>query len=186
MELKSETSGFIKFKKNVIYLQENQDTNKLKLIITDNSLPFSLNLASHPDKKILQTFSHFSYQITLGELIILNLEYNKENQKITSYDIFSLKDNGYKHILKFFSNHFCNNYCKYLNLVHPRKKASQVELNDLFFSKKYNTHYILCKCCSIPLRKFSNDIYEYAKKSDKNIIEKKILNISNKQLKEFI
>ena len=34
--------------------------------------------------------------------------------------------------------------------------------------------------------KFSNDIYEYAKKSDKNIIEKKILNISNKQLKEFI
>ena len=159
MELKSETSGFIKFKKNVIYLQEEQDNNQLKLIITDNALPFSLNLASHPDKKILQAFSHFSYQITLGELIILNLEYNKENQKITSYDIFSLKDNGYKHILKFFSNHFCNNYCKYLNLVHPRKKATQVELNELFFSKKYNTNYILCKCCSMPLRKYSNDIY---------------------------
>ena len=159
MEIKSETNTFIKFKKNAIYLKENQNNDKLKLLITDIAQPFSLNISSHPDKKILQAFSHFSYQITLGELIILNLEYNKEKQKINSYDIFYLKNNGYKHILKFFSNHFCNNICKYLNLVHPRKKANQLEINELFFSKKYNTHYILCKCCSIPLRKFSNDIY---------------------------
>ena len=159
IEIKSESSSLIKFKKNVLYLQENQPNNKLKIIISDNALPFSLNLTSHPDKKILQAFSHFSYQITLGEFIILNLEYNKEKQKIDSYDIFSLKNNGYKHILKFFSNHFCNNYCKYLNLVHPRKKANQIEINELFFSRKYNTNYTLCKCCSIPLRRYTNDIY---------------------------
>jgi hypothetical protein len=118
IEIKSETSSLIKFKKNVIYLQDNQPINKLKIIIADNALPFSLNLSSLPDKKILQAFSHFSYQITLGEFIILNLEYNKEKQKIDSYDIFSLKNNGYKHILKFFSNHFCNNYCKYFFSFH--------------------------------------------------------------------
>ena len=131
IEIKSESSSLIKFKKNVLYLQENQPNNKLKIIISDNALPFSLNLTSHPDKKILHD----------------------------SYDIFSLKNNGYKHILKFFSNHFCNNYCKYLNLVHPRKKANQIEINELFFSRKYNTNYTLCKCCSIPLRRYTNDIY---------------------------
>ena len=159
LEIKSETSNFIKFKKNVIYQKEEQNDEKLKYIITEVAMAFSQNLSTPPDRKTLQAFSHFSYQISLGELIILNLVYNKETKKIDSYDIFYLKENGYKNILKFFSNHFCNNICKYLNLVHPRKKANQIEINEHFFSKKFNPHYILCKCCSMPIRKYSNEIY---------------------------
>ena len=34
--------------------------------------------------------------------------------------------------------------------------------------------------------KFSKEIYEFAKKSDKKPIEKRLLNISNKHLKDFI
>ena len=159
IELKSEGINFIKFKKDVIYLKEEKDNEKLKIIITDISLPFSENISNEPTKKILQAFSHFSYQITLGELIITNLEYNKEKAKIISYDINYLKKNGYKDILKFFSNHICNDICKHLNLVHPRKKINQIEINEHFFSKQYNPHFILCKCCSIPIRKYSDEKY---------------------------
>ena len=159
LQIKFETINFIKFKKNVIYQKEEQNNEKLKYIIADVAMAFSQNLSSPPDRKTLQTFSHFSYQISLGELIILNLEYNKDTKKIDSYDIFYLKENGYKNILKFFSNHVCNSLCKYLNLVHPRKKANQIEINEHFFSKKFNPHYILCKCCSMPIRKYSNEIY---------------------------
>ena len=159
LQIKFETTNFIKFKKNVIYQKEEQNNEKLKYIIADVAMAFSQNLSSPPDRKTLQTFSHFSYQISLGELIILNLEYNKETKKIDSYVIFYLKENGYKNILKFFSNHVCNSLCKYLNLVHPRKKANHIEINEHFFSKKFNHHYILCKCCSMPIRKYSNEIY---------------------------
>ena len=161
IEIKSEAINFIKFKKNVIYMNYIPQTNdeKLKFFIADIALTFSENLSCEPTKKILQAFSHFSYQISLGELIILNLEYNKEKEKIMSYDIYYLKDNGYKNILKFFSNHVCNDICKYLDLVHPRKKAHQIEINEHFFSKKFHPQYILCKCCSIPIRKYSNDKY---------------------------
>ena len=159
IELKSEAIYFMKFKKDVIYLKEEQNNEKIKLIIADIAIPFSVNLSVEPTKKILQSFTHFSYQISLGELMITNLEYNKEKGKITSYDIYYLKDNGYKNILKFFSNHVCNDICKFLDLVHPRKKINQIEINEHFFSKKYNPHYILCKCCSIPIRKYSDEKY---------------------------
>ena len=95
----------------------------------------------------------------MGELIITNLEYNKEKSRIISYDINYSKKNGYKDILKFFSNHVCNDICKHLNLVHPRKKINQIEINEHFFSKQYNPHFILCKCCSIPIRKYSDEKY---------------------------
>ena len=159
IELKSEAIYFIKFKKDVIYIKEEQNNKKIKIIIADITLPFSKDLSVEPTKKILQAFTHFSYQITLGELMITNLEYNKEKQNINSYDIYYLKDNGYKNILEFFSNHVCNDICKHLNLVHPRKKINQIEINEHFFSKKYNPHYLLCKCCSIPIRKYSNEKY---------------------------
>ena len=162
IEIKFEAINFIKFKKDVLYInseKEQNDNKNIKFFISDIALTFSENLSTEPTKKILQAFSHFSYQISLGELIILNLEYDRKKEKIMSYDIYYLKDNGYKNILKFFSNHVCNDICKYLNLVHPRKKAHQIEINEHFFSKKYNPHYILCKCCSIPIRKYSDDKY---------------------------
>ena len=159
IELKSEAIYFIKFKKDVIYIKEEKNNDKVKIIIADIALPFSDNLSVQPTKKILQAFTHFSYQISLGELIITNLEYDKEKRNINSYEIHYLKDNGYKNILKFFSNHVCNDICKHLNLVHPRKKINQIEINEHFFCKKYNPHYLLCKCCSIPIRKYSNEKY---------------------------
>ena len=175
IELKSEGINFIKFKKDVIYIKEELDDEKLKIFIADIALPFSENLFIEPTKKILQAFSHFSYQISLGELIITNLEYNKEKSRIISYDINYSKRNGYKDILKFFSNHVCNDICKHLNLVHPRKKINQIEITEHFFSKQYNPHFILCKCCSIPIRKYSDEKYCCRCAADKlRSIKKKI------------
>ena len=159
IEIKSEMLYFMKFKKSAIYSREEENNENPKFFIANVDIPFSTNLTIEPTKKIFQAFSHFSYQVTLGELIIMNLEYNKDKKKIMSYDIYYLKDNGYKNILKFFSNHVCNDVCKYLNLIHPRKKSHQTEINEYFFSRKYNPHYILCKCCSIPIRKYSNEKY---------------------------
>ena len=161
--LQSETNSFIKFKKNVIYQQEGQNFEKLKFIIVDVSIPFSV--IEPLGRKILQAFSHFSYQISLGELIILNMEYNSEKKNIDSYEIFYRKDNGYKNILKFFSNHVCSSFCKYLNLVHPRKKSNHIEINEQFFSKKFNSNFLLCKSCCVPIRKSYiknyNDLFCY-------------------------
>ena len=161
--LQSETNSFIKFKKNVIYQQEGQNFEKLKFIIVDVSIPFSV--IEPLGRKILQAFSHFSYQVSLGELIILNMEYNSEKKNIDSYEIFYRKDNGYKNILKFFSNHVCSSFCKYLNLVHPRKKSNHIEINEQFFSKKFNSNFLLCKSCCVPIRKSYiknyNDLFCY-------------------------
>ena len=159
IEIKPESSHFIKFKKDVIYekVDKTESNNINKIIIGDVALSFPDVLSETPGKRILQTFSHFSYQITYGELIIMDLKYDKDKKRINNYNIYYLKDNGYKKILEFFSSHICNDICKYLGLVHPRKKKNNIEINEQFFSKKYLLKYNLCKCCSIPIRKIKNE-----------------------------
>jgi len=159
IEIKPESNNFIKFKKNVIYEKEDKDNDNNKIIISDIGLSFPQSISEIPNKRILQAFTHFSYQLTYGELIITDLNLDKNKRKILEYKIYFLKENGYKKILEFFSSHVCNDICKYLGLVHPRKKKNPIEINEQFYSRKYVIKYKLCKCCSIPIRKMNNENY---------------------------
>ena len=167
IEIKPESNNFIKFKKDVIYFKEEQNKNQnnsdniIKIIIADLALNFPNSISEIPNKRILQAFTHFSYQITYGELIIKDLNLDKNSNKITGYNIYYLKDNGYKKILEFFSGHVCSDICKYLGLVHPRKKKNLNEIENYkqFYNQKFLIRYKLCKCCSIPIRKILEENY---------------------------
>ena len=87
-------------------------------------------------KRTLQSFSHFSYQISGGQFIINDIKYAEDLKKVTQFKIYSLKDNGYKKILEFFSSHICDNTCKALKLAHPRKKLNPIEVKENFYSNK--------------------------------------------------
>ena len=165
IEIKLEYDNFIKFKKNVIYFKEKQNSdnsdNLNKIIISDISVNFPSLISVTPTKRILQAFTHFSYQISYGELIIRDLNLNKDLKKITDYNIYYLKNKGYKKILEFFSGHICSDICKFLGLVHPREKKNldEIENYQQFYKRKFLIKYKLCKCCSIPIRKISEDNY---------------------------
>ena len=154
---------FIKFQRHVLYEMDmtninNSDNNFIndnfyrnyKYIISEESIPFQLNCSYPLEKRTLQSFSHFSYQISGGQLLIANLNYDKIYKKVTDFKIYFLKDNEYKNILEFFSSHICNNICKALELAHPRKKNNPIQVNEKFYSKRYLTDTKLCECCSLP------------------------------------
>ena len=122
-----------------------------KFIISNESIPFEINVNSDIDKRTLQAYSHFSYQITGGQMLITNLEYNKTTKKIDNYKIFSLNENRYKDILEFFASHICDKTCKELKLIHPRKKINPIKISENFFNHKYLSETKLCRCCSLPV-----------------------------------
>ena len=161
---------FIKFPRHIVYELEinnrNPETDNLiteefinnyKYIIAEDTI--QLNLSIKMEKRTLQSFSHFSYQITGGQLLITDFDYDISNKKITGFKIYYIKNGGYKNILEFFSSHICNNTCKTLNLIHPRKKI-ETKINDEFFSKKYLTEIKLCQCCEVPISLDKNKINE--------------------------
>ena len=146
---------FIKFQRHILY--EIEDKNSLndfclknKYIISEDSNSIQLTTAVIPSKRILQSFCHFSYQISGGQLLITDIKYDNELKKVINFKIYSLKENGYKKILEFFSTHICDNTCKTLKLAHPRKKLDPIIVNDTFYSNKYLTDLNLCNCCSVP------------------------------------
>ena len=134
-----------------INIENKNFINNNKYIISEESIPIQLNLSIPLEKRTLQSFSHFSYQISGGQLLITNLKYDKLLKKVTDFKIYFLKDNEYKYILEFFASHICNNTCKALELAHPRKKISPIQVNEKFYSNKYLTNVKLCECCSIPI-----------------------------------
>ena len=162
IEIKPESFNYIKFKKNVIYEKEKEEednNNIINIIISDLALSFPSSVAEIPNKRILQAFSHFSYQITYGELIIMDLNVDKNKNIIKDYNIYFIRENGYKKILEFFSGHVCSDICKNLGLVHPRKKKNIIQIDEQFFSRKYLICYKLCKCCSLPIRNIKDQNY---------------------------
>ena len=160
-----QSNKYIKFQKHIIYeynneikennssIENNSNNNHYKLIISDMTTQFDYTLSTPMDNQMLNVFSHFSYQISGGQLIITDLKYDKIKRIVTSYKIYSLEENGYKNILEFFSSHICDNNCKLLGLSHPRKKNKNIIVDENFFANKYLTNTILCKCCSIPIVK---------------------------------
>ncbi len=146
---------FIKFQRHILYEIEDQNVLndiglKNKYIVSEDSNSIQIMTASLPNKRVLQCFTHFSYQLSGGQLIINDIKYDNELKKVTYFKIYSLKENGYKNILEFFSSHICDNTCKSLDLAHPRKKLNPILIKDSFFSGKYLMNINLCLCCSAP------------------------------------
>ena len=150
---------FIKFQRHILY-EINLDNSTLlddfflnnKYIISEDSTSIQLNTSVPPTKRVLQNFSHFSYQISGGQLFVTDINYDKELKKVTEYKIYNLKGEGYKKILEFFSNHICDNTCKILKLANPRKKLNPINVNENFFMDRYTLDIYLCECCSCPIQ----------------------------------
>lgn len=123
---------------------------------------------------IAQTFSHFSWQITRGYLMIVDLQ--GVNGILTDPQIHCLDNKkfgkgnlGYIGIMKFFMSHICNEYCRKLNLFHPKK---YIEINSEFdfFIEKYIPPpadlivYKVCDLCLKPFKIQAKKLYENKKK----------------------
>ena len=123
---------------------------------------------------IAQAFSHFSWQITRGYLMIVDLQ--GVNGVLTDPQIHCLNQKkfgkgnlGYVGIMKFFMTHICNGYCKKLELIHPRKF---VEINQKyeFFIDKFippPDDLIVNKICDLCLKPYkakAKDLYDKKKK----------------------
>ena len=124
---------FIKFQRHILYEIDNINSSnenylKNKYIISEDSNPIQLLTAVALNKRTIQSFIHFSYQITGGQIFISDINYDEELKKVTDFKIYNLKGNGYKKILEFFSSHICDNTCKALGLAHPRKKLKPIEV----------------------------------------------------------
>jgi len=109
---------------------------------------------------VAHAFSHFSWQITKGYLMIVDLQ--GVSGILTDPQIHCLnkkkfgKGNlGYYGMMKFFLTHCCNEYCELLELVHPRKKK-KIDSSFDFFVEKYKAPrnddetYVLCDLCRKP------------------------------------
>ena len=161
---------FVKFTRHIIYeLNTNIKNQETKDLMTDEFCKnFKYILSEYTvcsselellDKRDLECFTHFSYQITGGQLIITDLEYN--NFQCNNFKIFKKSEGGYKKIFEFFASHICNSTCKSLELIHPRKKINYI-LNDVFYNEKYLTNVSLCENCGIPIDLFEkNEKAEY-------------------------
>ena len=150
---------FIKFQRHILYEIDLDNSTLLddfflnnKYIISEDSTSIQLNTSVPPTKRVLQNFSHFSYQISGGQLFVTDINYDKELKKVTEYKIYNLKGEGYKKILEFFSNHICDNTCKILKLANPRKKLNPINVNENFFTDRYTLDIYLCECCSCPIQ----------------------------------
>ena len=152
---------YIKFPRHIVYEldinNKSPDTqnliteefkNNYRYIITEDTIQF--NLSSKMEKRTLQSFSHFSYQISGGQLLISDFDYDSNSKKVTKFKIYYIKNGDYKKILEFFASHICNNTCKTLDLIHPRKK-NETSIDEEFFSEKYLTDIKLCHCCELPI-----------------------------------
>eukprot|EP00825_Cyclidium_porcatum_P036758 TRINITY_DN3946_c0_g1_i1.p1 TRINITY_DN3946_c0_g1~~TRINITY_DN3946_c0_g1_i1.p1 ORF type:complete len:575 (-),score=85.89 TRINITY_DN3946_c0_g1_i1:473-2197(-) len=112
---------------------------------------------------ISQAFSHFSWQLTQGYLMIVDLQgvsglLTDPQIHCLNYTKFGKGNNGYEGIMKFFLTHKCNQYCKKLGLITP-KTDGQLPKDFNFFqqqveypqdpSKKIS---VLCDLCRQPFQ----------------------------------
>ncbi|KAL4441752.1 hypothetical protein ABPG74_008749 [Tetrahymena malaccensis] len=133
---------------------------------------------------LAQALSHFSWQISKGYLAIVDLQGNHEgiltDPQVHCLDQEKFGDGnlGYEGILRFFSTHECNNYCKKLQLIHPLEQ-NQIPLNNYFFSEHTNQEnlindsqtlqILLCDICQITST-FSNKQIVESKKNNQRLV----------------
>jgi vacuole morphology and inheritance protein 14 len=92
--------------------------------------------------QISQAFSHFSWQLTQGFLMVVDLQgvagvltdpqiHCLDNKRFVSGNL------GYEGILKFFFSHKCNKYCTELGLKHPTNvQANNSVQEENFYNPK--------------------------------------------------
>ena len=75
---------------------------------------------------ILDTFSHWTHEISNGQMIVVDLQGEKRNKQFLLTDpaihtstgnLFGINNSGLKGINKFFKTHVCNSYCRKLKLT---------------------------------------------------------------------
>ena len=109
---------------------------------------------------IAQSLSHYSWQLTNGYLMIVDLQGGTgilTDPQIHCLDSkrFGKGNLGYEGIIKFFFSHKCNFYCKRLGLINP-KEANELPANFNFYKnineKPYKDETInkLCDLCRLP------------------------------------
>ena len=149
--LNIETNQIIEIQNNTNFPSKFIHANLSSLNYTNNLGDFLSNFSSH---NLLNSFSHFSYQVSEGNLIITNIKYCKEKNVIIDFDVIFLENEKYKQIIKFFVNHYCDEICKKFCLVHPRKKKQNIDIS--FYYNFILTNTSLCECCNMPILCYNN------------------------------
>ena len=111
---------------------------------------------------IAQSLSHYSWQLTNGYLMIVDLQGGTgilTDPQIHCLDPkrFGKGNLGYEGIVKFFFNHKCNFYCNKLGLINP-KESGDLPKEFTFYSNvlekpyKDESIYKLCDLCREPYK----------------------------------
>ena len=144
---------FIKFKQLSLIEIINNSNEKFpsNYLLCSNKSSFPSNDISIPSKKILDAFSHFSFQYSEGNLLISNLIIDEKINLISNYKIYKNCKEDYKDIMKFFISHYCNEICHKLKLYNPKRVKKNEDIKSDFFSRDKITDTKLCECCKIPM-----------------------------------
>lgn len=129
---------------------------------------------SYTDEALIaQALSHFSWQITRGYMIMVDIQ--GVGNSLTDPVIhcldktrFDSSNFGYEGILKFFQTHQCNGYCNQLGLLHPRTSGKPPKGFQFFSSEKFNPKpmnefqkiFKLCDLCKHSFETKTGEFYD--------------------------
>lgn len=140
MKEKRDSSSNDLFKHNPIYLCVENYIDGSYVKYNNNAGWTNISGSSFESINVAQAFSHFSWQITKGYLMIVDLQGvggiltdpQIHCMDLTKYGEGNL---GYIGIIKFFITHQCNDVCKKLGLVHPKDYIEINQEYDFFIEK---------------------------------------------------
>ena len=144
---------------------------------------------------IAQTLSHYSWQLTNGYLMIVDLQGGTgvlTDPQIHCLDLkrFGKGNLGYEGIVKFFFTHKCNFYCEKLGLINPKTHEKLPEnftfyQNNLEKPIKDEKINKICELCKVAFRISSFDYY-YSKEKFSEIYCSDCQKKQQKTMKEAV
>lgn len=133
-------------------------------------------LHNHPISHVAQALSHFSWQFTKGYLMIVDLQGGSAVLTDPQIHCINLKrfgagNQGFLGMNKFFMTHFCNEYCKKLNLIDPRVEQHSLFKKEFYYNyegmpQTDETIIKLCDLCKKPSEINNKDYFEWRLKFD--------------------